>query len=369
MSADALHHWFQSHKRRLPWREQLSPYRVWVSEIMLQQTRAQVVIPYFQRWMARWPDVQSLSTASEEDVFKMWEGLGYYRRAKQLLAGAKIMVKHFQGQVPKNLQDLQKIPGIGPYTLGAIGSFAFGHRLSAIDGNAARVLARYFGIGESIDSITTKKKLSQLWLEFTQDLPIASANEALIELGAVICKKNKPSCMHCPLKDSCLARKQNLTSILPRKKALPKTVPLWRPTLLLQRGTKLLIRQNQHKGVMSGLWEWPYLEHDEPTENHDCFVEKFEDFLDSPLELIQSLPKVSHSFTRYKATLFPIYCKILNQTKIETIVLNEKEYSREKKYSWVESEQIHTLTFCSGHRELVSIAQHMARKNARGHDE
>jgi A/G-specific adenine glycosylase len=200
-----LNSWFLENRRELPWRIDPTPYRVWISEVMLQQTRASVVIPYFERWMTLFPDVAALAAAPIERVIKTWEGLGYYSRARNLHRGAQQMVESFGGEVPSDREALMSIKGLGPYTIGAILSFGFQKRAAAVDGNVTRVLARYFSIEENVGRQSVKRLIGEKAEAILDEREPWVTAEALIELGATVCTP-KPFCELCPLQKSCLGK-------------------------------------------------------------------------------------------------------------------------------------------------------------------
>lgn len=223
----ALLHWFDETKRDLPWRANhpRDPYHVWVSEIMLQQTRTETVKDYYVRWMAAFPTVSALAQASEEEVLKLWQGLGYYSRARNLHKAAREIVLQYHGIFPDTLEAVRALPGIGDYTAGAILSMAFGHAVPAVDGNLLRVMARLFGISDDILSLKGKRIIGRIaQTVIPQDRP-GDFNEALMDLGATICIPHVPRCGSCPLKDFCTAFLENRTSELPvRKKKKAPTI-------------------------------------------------------------------------------------------------------------------------------------------------
>src|SRR5512135_342672 len=201
--ASKLLRWYQEHGRVLPWRGEKAPYAVWVSEIMLQQTRVEAVIPYYRRWMERFPTVEVLARASERDVLRLWEGLGYYTRARNLRRAAQMVVERYGGQLPAEADELRKLPGIGRYTAGAIASIAFGGDEPALDGNIRRVLARVFNVTETADSTSGA---AHLWRLAGEQLPSGRAgdyNQALMDLGATICVASNPRCAVCPVNRVC----------------------------------------------------------------------------------------------------------------------------------------------------------------------
>ncbi len=249
--------WYHVNKRTLPWRGHPDAYAVWVSEIMLQQTRVEAVIPYFERWMQLFPDVRSLADASEHDVLNAWEGLGYYTRARNLHRAAKIVVEHHGGEMPRDLDELRKLPGIGRYTLGAIASIAFGMDVSALDGNIKRVYARIFDVSEPVDSVAGEKILWQL---ADENLPRGHAgdyNQALMDLGATLCVPKNPRCLICPVLALCRAR-QNGTQDARPVKSPKKDIPHYvhAAAVVIQRG-RVLLAQRPSEGLLGGMWEFP----------------------------------------------------------------------------------------------------------------
>jgi A/G-specific adenine glycosylase len=256
-----LLNWYHKHGRTLPWRDHPDPYAVWVSEIMLQQTRVETVIPYFKKWMRLFPDVNSLAAASEQEVLNAWEGLGYYSRARNLHKAAKVVAEKFNGQLPRDLTELRSLPGVGRYTVGAIASMAFGMDEPTLDGNLRRVFARLFDVNEFADSPAGEKIL---WGLAAKNLPNGKAgdyNQALMDLGATICLPNtpkaRPRCLLCPLIEICEARKngtQELRPVMKPKKAVPHHVHA--AAVIFQRG-RVLLAQRPPKGLLGGMWEFP----------------------------------------------------------------------------------------------------------------
>ena len=214
--------WFEAHRRDLPWRRTRDPYAVWISEIMCQQTRVATVIPYFERWMHAFPTVQSLAAASEDAVFRLWQGLGYYSRANNLRRAAKVVTEVHGGQFPRSKAELQKLPGIGPYTAAAIASIVFGEHVGVVDGNVLRVLARYYGID---DDIRLAKNTRQFWAladAVVADVTPGDANQALMELGSLVCTPRNPSCASCPASPGCHAFRTDSQHDFPVKSPKPK---------------------------------------------------------------------------------------------------------------------------------------------------
>jgi A/G-specific adenine glycosylase len=308
---DGLKAWFHQEKRDLPWRSNPTPYRVWISEVMLQQTQVVVVIGYFERWMQKFPDVKSLAEASLDEVMKAWEGLGYYSRARSLHRAAQIILKEFQGEVPSQKEALEKLPGFGPYTVGAVLSFAFHQKALAIDGNVRRVIAR---LQPDLETLLPDK---EPWVVM----------EALIELGATVCQK-KPKCLVCPLKEGCRAYQEGTTHLLPISKQESQTIPLLRDVAIVIAKDHVLVRQEKVGKVMGGLYEFPYVERGMKWT------------LGLKMKKIQQLPQVKHSFTKFRATLFPALYQSLGGEEQE-------------EYRWVFIKDLLSYPFSSGHRRIL----------------
>ena len=249
--------WYRKNCRSLPWRETRDPYRIWVSEAMLQQTQVATVIPYYQRFLKRFPTVKTLAQAPITEVLDQWSGLGYYSRAKNLHAGAQEVVRRFGGKLPDQAETLRELPGIGRYTAGAIASIAFDRPAPLVDGNVIRVFSRYFGIREDPRSSTVQKKL---W-EIAETLVPAEApgdfNQALMELGATVCTSKQPACGACPLTEDCVARRKGWQDrIPPRQPEAPKKKLLYLYAVL-KKGDSVLLGRRPLTGLLPGLWEFP----------------------------------------------------------------------------------------------------------------
>jgi A/G-specific adenine glycosylase len=251
-------------RRDLPWRRSRDPYAIWVSEIMLQQTRVQTVIPYWERWMARFPTVDALARAPLDDVLAAWAGLGYYSRARNLHAGAQAVHARWAGTLPSRAAELRDVPGIGPYTAGAIASIAFGERAPLVDGNVARVLARVYGLGDDIKSTAGQRALWSHAGELMTALPADAApgdlNQGLMELGATLCSPSSPRCLACPLAACCVAARDGRQAELPvvaaRKRADELPI-LARVALWIEAGGEVVLARRRPDGLFGGLWELP----------------------------------------------------------------------------------------------------------------
>ncbi|KQT26848.1 MULTISPECIES: A/G-specific adenine glycosylase [unclassified Bradyrhizobium] len=255
----ALLQWYDRHRRRLPWRaapgETSDPYRVWLSEIMLQQTTVKAVGPYFEKFVARWPDVTALGRASLDDVLRMWAGLGYYSRARNLHACAVSVTREHGGSFPDTEEALRALPGIGPYTAAAIAAIAFDRRTMPVDGNIERVVSRLFAVEEELPQ--AKPLIQRLAATLLADSRAGDSAQALMDLGASICTPKKPACSLCPLNEDCTARAQGTQETFPRK-APKKSGALRRgAAFVVTRGNELLVRSRPEKGLLGGMTEVP----------------------------------------------------------------------------------------------------------------
>ena len=258
----ALLDWFAEAQRPLPWREGYDPYRVWVSEMMLQQTQVETVKPYFARWMARFPAVQALAAAPVEEVLKLWEGLGYYARARNLHRAAREIVARHGGEIPHELEALRALPGIGPYSAGAIASIAFNQPVPLVDGNVARVLSRLFTLREAPQSPAGKRRLWGVAESLVPSSGGRGFNQALMELGALVCRSRQPLCGLCPVRAQCLAYARGNPEDYPARRKRAER-PIVRACLAIaERGASVLLRQRPPEGLWGGLWEFPWIEED-----------------------------------------------------------------------------------------------------------
>lgn len=253
--------WYERQQRILPWRGYDDPYAIWVSEIMLQQTRVEAVLPYFQRFMAIFPTVQALAEAEQEEVLKLWEGLGYYSRARNLHQAAQVVVEEYAGQVPNTYGEVLKLPGVGPYTAGAILSIAFNQPFPAVDGNVKRVFSRLFAIPDDVKKGSVKKRIERLAEEAIPKGLASDFNQALMELGALVCIPKSPRCGICPVQELCAGFAEGEPAIYPVKSAKREPLPMVKIVALVRRGygaeEQILLMRNPAKGMLAGLWAFP----------------------------------------------------------------------------------------------------------------
>jgi A/G-specific adenine glycosylase len=304
--------WYASHARKLPWRSHPDPYVVWISEIMLQQTRVETVIPYFERWLARFPTLQSLADADLQEVLALWEGLGYYSRARNLHRAAAIVVSEYGGELPNSAVGLQKLPGIGRYTAGAIASLAFGQDEAALDGNIRRVLARVFNV-----DVPARSPLGEqcLWDLATSHLPPGRAgdyNQALMDLGAGICTPRNPDCSHCPLQQFCAAYALGLQEERPVRQLKPQIPHYTVTAAVLRKDGQVLIARRPEKGLLGGLWEFPGGKLQPGESLPRGLRREIEEELAADIEVGRELGVYTHAFTHFRITLHAFDCHLLN---------------------------------------------------------
>ena len=267
--------WYDKHKRDLPWRGVRDPYKIWVSEIMLQQTRVAAVVPYYRRWMEQLPTVEALAAVDEERLMKLWQGLGYYSRARNLRRAAQVIVEEYGGRFPERYEELIRLPGVGDYTAGAVASIAFSQPTPAVDGNVLRVAARVADIEEDILDPRVRRRVRALMAEAMPDGRPGAYNQALMDLGATVCLPNTPPlCPRCPLAALCGANRLGCQRALPvrRKRALRRQEEM--TVYILLREGRAALRRREDGGLLAGLWEFPHvsgrLEEDQaggPVEN------------------------------------------------------------------------------------------------------
>ncbi len=330
--APGLLAWYRQHGRTLPWRGLSGPYAVWVSEIMLQQTRVEAVIPYFEKWMRLFPTLRDLAEASEQDVLKAWEGLGYYSRARNLHKAAKIVVVQHNEKLPRDLKALRKLPGIGRYTVGAIASIAFNMDEPTLDGNLRRVFARLFDVNAPADSTAGGKILWKLAAEHLPKGQAGDYNQALMDLGAAICLPKKPRCLLCPLMDMCESRAngtQEQRPVLKPKKETPHYVHV---AGAIVKDGKALLSKRPSNGLLGGMWEFPNGRVDgEP-------LEELESALETGYRLTvqrgEALGIVKHAYTHFRVTVHAYRCEPVSISENETLKWVRLEELDDSRWGW-----------------------------------
>jgi A/G-specific adenine glycosylase len=302
--------WYARNKRDLPWRRDArDPYRVWIAETLLQQTQVATVIPYYERFCARFPNVRALASARPDDVLKVWEGAGYYARARNLHRAAKEIVARFGGKIPSTVEELMTLPGIGRYTAGAIASIAFGRDAPVVDGNVTRVLCRYFKIESDPKNAQTQKELWKLAGNLLPHGHAGDFNQALMELGATICAPRNPQCATCPLKRGCRARRLNLQDKLPAKRA-KKRLPHHQVAVgIIWKGKRILIAKRFARDLLGGLWEFPGGHREKNETLARCVAREAREELGIKIAVGKEFAVIDHAYSHFKITMHAFRCR------------------------------------------------------------
>lgn len=303
---NSLLSWYEEVKRDLPWRRTNNPYYIWVSEVMLQQTRVDTVIPYYERFITRFPTMEKLAKANEDELLKMWEGLGYYSRVRNLQTGVKEVIEKYGGEVPETRKEIQSLKGVGPYTAGAVLSIAFGVPEHAVDGNVMRVISRLYQIEDDITVSRTKKIFEEIIMDLIDVNDPSSFNQGLMELGATICTP-KPACLLCPVQEYCAAFREGRQEEFPvrTKKKAGKVIPMGSFVIQNKKGD-FLLRRRPSKGLLANLWEFPMVEQNTKDEPDETFMEHF----GVRVNILSSLTSFRHIFTHLTWEIYGYYGEI-----------------------------------------------------------
>ncbi len=339
--AEKLLDWYGENKRDLPWRRNHDPYSIWISEVMLQQTQVGTVIDYFIDFMKKFPTVKDLAEASEDEVLKAWTGLGYYSRAKRLKQTAVILQEKYDGLFPKDFDKVIKLPGIGPYTAGAILSIAYNLRFPAVDGNVLRVFSRLFNDHRDIGDTKTQQSFEEVALKL---LPADCRhfNQGLMELGSQVCLPKNPRCEICPVHSLCLSHQYGCEKLLPFKKARVKNIQLDMEVAWVEYNNLILIIKRPSEGLLASLWGFPIIERNLTLQEGLSIKEELEVLLGTTVELLEPLKKAKHVFSHrtWNMTLyrFKAFKKIIPDTP-ET--------------EWIDLQQLRNYPFPTAFKKLV----------------
>ncbi|MFP5470808.1 MAG: A/G-specific adenine glycosylase [Bacteroidia bacterium] len=327
MISKILINWYTTAHRELPWRNTKDPYKVWVSEIILQQTQVVQGLPYYNRFIEKFPTAAHLAKAKEDEVLKLWQGLGYYSRARNLHFSAKYITKELKGQFPKNFQDIKQLKGVGDYTAAAIASFCYKEFVPVVDGNVMRFISRYFGIEEPIDSGKTVTQIREICQELIPKNQPDVFNQAIMEFGALMCKPNQPNCAKCPLNKSCWALANNKVNELPFKAKKIKKRNRYFYYLFIKNGATVVIEKRKNNDIWKGLYQFPILE--EESKLDDKLLHK----------KLNALDLKFHAKSNYKKHLLShqtIYAALVQCSVKKTLA---KEFSKMKKIKFQELEK------------------------------
>lgn len=339
-----LRDWYKKHNRKLPWRENHDPYRIWVSEVMLQQTTVQAVLPYYRAWLKLFPDVKSLSKAPLQKVLKAWQGLGYYQRAKNLHKASKIIMDKFGGQIPQNYEELRKLPGFGPYTTAAVLSFAFNKPYPALDANVRRVLMRLIGF-QSEPNAKNDNSLLQSLKSYLPLKEMSLLNQALMELGALVCRPKNPICLLCPLSEFCQAFEEGKQEVIPRpKKRNYKKIEA--VVAIIKKNGKYLIQKRPPKGLLADLWEFPGGKRKAGEKLEEALHREIKEELSAETKKEKFLTRVHHAYTQFQVTLYAYECSLKNE-----LLLNQDHHK------WVTLKALRRYPVPSGSAKIIKFLE------------
>lgn len=349
----ALLTWFAASRRDLPWRGDYDPYQVFVSEIMLQQTQMDRVVPFFNRFLARFPDVHSLAQAPEEAVLKAWEGLGYYLRARNLRQAARLVAEDHAGVFPADPEGLAALPGVGPYTAGAVASIAYNRPVPAVDANVERTLARVLDLDAPVKSPRTRALIRQAVLALMPTSPEQGAprdlTQALMELGALVCLPRNPRCADCPLASWCRALAAGTVALRPLPAPPKEVVRINMATGVLAHAGRLYIQKRRDNDVWPGLWEFPggVMEKGETAE--EALRREYLEETETPVVPVSPITTVKYSYTKYRVTMYGFYCRAEDGNSVRP-KLNEATAG-----AFVRPEELTDYAFPAGHRRLIAF--------------
>lgn len=307
--------WYRLNKRDVPWRRTKDPYKIWVSEIMLQQTRVDQALPYYIRFLGEFPTVYALAKAERRQVLKAWEGLGYYSRARNMHDSAKIIAERMNGVFPDNYDSLLQLKGVGPYTAAAVSSIAFGEKRAAVDGNVIRVITRFYGIVDDIRSSRTVRVVQETADELIPAEAPADFNQAMMELGATVCTPRKPDCEHCPLRFGCVAAQTAKTDIIPYKSPAGKKPHRHIGAGIIENEKgEVLIALRPETAMLGGLWEFPGGKQEKGESIEETVVRELREELGVETIIIREFMVLDHVYSHFSITLHAFICKLISGT-------------------------------------------------------
>jgi len=355
--ADRILIWYAHHQRDLPWRKTNDPYCIWVSEVMLQQTQVETVIPYYHRFLARFPTVQALAAASLDEVLKAWENMGYYARARNLHAAAREIMKRLGGKIPNTREELISLSGIGSYTAGAILSSAFQLRVPAVDGNVRRVVSRLFAIKEPMNKSQTQQRVWELAEGLVPMKTPGHFNQALMDLGATICIPRKPACTLCPIQEFCQSYKCQSQNALPVTRAR-RPIPHKHVTagVILDDHGRVLIVQRPNQGLLGGLWKFPGGNQQPGEALETCLRRKIHEELCIEIVTGKRITSVDHAYTHFRITLHAFHC---------THQAGEPQALGCADWRWVTCHELNDFAFSKADRQVIQAGLSTGQKSAR----
>jgi A/G-specific adenine glycosylase len=355
--------WWDAGHADLPWRRTADPYAIWVAEVMLQQTQISTVISYYERWLQRFPTVEALAEAPLDEVLKLWEGLGYYSRARHLHTAAQTVVADYDGRLPQTTAELMTLKGIGRYTAGAIASIAFDRPAPVLDGNVIRVLARLFDIEADVTQGATRTQLWQLATELVPDERPGDYNQALMELGQTICHVGEPRCLLCPLRAGCLARQRGSQLARPVRPPSRRTphydvvaAIIWHESDEPQRPySRFLIAQRPLNGLLGGLWEFPGGKQEVGESLPQTLRREIREELGMEIEVGRFLTQVKHAYTHFRITLHAFHARHL---------AGQPQHLEVKDYAWVRLSDLDAYPFAVTDQKIIAALREEVKNSA-----
>ncbi|RAP29903.1 A/G-specific adenine glycosylase [Candidatus Marinamargulisbacteria bacterium SCGC AG-343-D04] len=345
--------WYHSNKRSMPWRDNPIPYYVWISEMMLQQTQVATVIPYFNRFIDRFPTVEKLAEADLQDVLKCWEGLGYYSRARNLHKAAKCVVEDHQSWLPSSYEDLQTLPGIGPYCAAAITSIAYQNPVPVVDGNVFRVFTRFWGIFDDIRLPKVRKVLFEKLSVYIKDVCPSDFNQAIMECGALVCTPKNPSCEECPLACDCFAKSAHKQVELPVKLKAPPTPHHTIVVGLIKHGDKVLIAKRKETQMLGGLWEFPGGKVEKGEALEEALSREIQEEVRLTVSVGDKIGVIKHAYSHFKISMHAFWCEV--ESGLENLVLS-------KSLKWVKVSDFSDYPFPKANQKLFDCLSFSSQK-------
>lgn len=339
--------WFRREARVMPWRQTNDPYRIWISEVMLQQTRVDQAWDYYERFVEAFPTVEALAEAPLDDVLRLWEGLGYYARARNLHRAAREVVERFGGVVPATYDAFRSLPGVGPYTAAAVLSIAYGQPHAVLDGNVARVLARTFRVEEDVKNARTRRLLQALASELLTPADPSAYNQALMEVGATVCTPRSPSCPACPLHSICRARQGGVQERYPITVSKPP-IPHHDIAVgvVFNEAGEVLIQRRPENAMLGGLWEFPGGKREPGESLEETCRRELQEELQIEVSVEQPICRIAHAYSHFKITLYAYRCRLISGTPIAP---------EGTPIRWVPPAQLSEFAFPRANRRLIDI--------------
>jgi len=351
-----LHFWYERHHRKLPWRQSNDPYKIWVSEVMLQQTTVQAVLPFYREWIKLFPNIKSLSQASLQEVLKAWQGLGYYQRAKNLHFAAQKIIKKFRGHIPSDYDQLRNLPSFGPYTAAAVLSFALDKPYPAVDANVRRVLMRLKGLrGEA--NPKNDNTLLRILKPYYPQKKMDFFNQALMELGSQVCRPKNPLCLLCPINQFCQAFKEGVQEVIPspKKRYYRKIEAV---AAIIRRKGKYLIQKRPSRGLLADLWEFPGGKRKSGETIKEALQREIQEELSTGVNAEKFLTRVQHAYTQFQVSLSAYECK-----------LKKEPHLKKGRHQWVSLKGLRRYPFPSGSAKIIKFLEAREKFKSKGQRE